>query len=380
MRHVTWSQAVARRMQRQGLLAPLSASPAGVATALCGAHAQVLSAAEWSLGLRSHIARAEIHKALWEDHSLIKTIGPRGTVHLISASELPVWLGALEATPGNGPHYHPEARISSEQREDIVAAIDDALHDAELTVTELDRAVVSRLGAWAGDAVIPAFQTYWPRWRQAIGDAAFRGVLCFGPNRGRNVTYTNPRRWHPKLKPVSHKTAPAEAVRRYLRAYGPARPEHFARWFAVPPKWVVSIFDSLGDELERVDLDGMEVWILTGDTKFPAEGHSVHLLPYFDGYAVASHPRERLYPGVAARRAMARGQAGNFPVLLIDGIVAGVWHQRRAGRNMHITVEPFGKLSATQRKALDAESLRLAEFFGLKPALTIGKVSVGAHA
>ena len=26
------------------------------------------------------------------------------------------------------------------------------------------------------------------------------------------------------------------------------------------------------------------------------------------------------------------GQAGNYPVVLVDGVVGGVWHQRRSGR------------------------------------------------
>jgi hypothetical protein len=347
---------------------------------MCGAHAQVLSAAEWSLGLRSQLARTEIHAALWEDHSLIKTVGPRGTVHLIAAEDLSVWLGALDAIPGDGPHLHPEARITSSEREDIISAIGDVLRDAELTISELDQAIVSRLGTWAGDAVMPAFQTHWPRWRQAISNAAFRGVLCFGPNRGRNVTYTNPRRWHPKLKPANAKTAPAEAVRRYLRAYGPAGPEHFARWLAAPLKWVASIFESLGEDLELVEMDGTKAWVLAGDTKFTKKTRGVRLLPYFDAYVVASHPREWLYPGSASPRAMARGQSGNFPVLLIDGIVAGVWHQRRVGHTMHITVEPLKKLTVTQRKELETQCQRLAVFFDLKPALTIGKVRVGPHA
>ena len=39
---------------------------------------------------------------------------------------------------------------------------------------------------------MPAFQEYWPRWRQVIPAAATAGVLCYGPNRGRKTTYTNP--------------------------------------------------------------------------------------------------------------------------------------------------------------------------------------------
>jgi hypothetical protein len=64
-------------------------------------------------------------------------------------------------------------------------------------IDELDRAIADLVGAWAVDRVMPAFQELWPRWRQAVGMAAHRGVLCFGQNRGRRVTYTNPRRWLP---------------------------------------------------------------------------------------------------------------------------------------------------------------------------------------
>ena len=42
----------------------------------------------------------------------------------------------------------------------------------------------------------------------------------------------------------------------------------------------------------------------------------VRLLPYFDAYTVGCHPREQLFPGLAAQRALSRGQAGNVPVLL----------------------------------------------------------------
>jgi len=47
-----------------------------------------------------------------------------------------------------------------------------------------------------------AFQDKWPRWRQLTSTAAHRGVLCFGPDRGRQVTYTNPRRWLPGFRPA----------------------------------------------------------------------------------------------------------------------------------------------------------------------------------
>jgi hypothetical protein len=68
----------------RGLSAPSrDARPADVVAAMCGAHAQVLSAAELSVGLRiAGSTRTDGRHALWTDRSLVKTFGPRGTVHL----------------------------------------------------------------------------------------------------------------------------------------------------------------------------------------------------------------------------------------------------------------------------------------------------------
>ncbi len=118
-----------------------------------------------------------------------------------------------------------------------------------------------------------------------------------------------------------------------------------------------------------------------GDTATPsAAPKRLRLLPYFDAYVVGCHPRDLLFPGRAAERALAGSQAGNFPVLLIDGIAAGVWHQRRSGQKIAITVEPLEELTAAQRRELDEQVERIGEILEGKPQLTIGTVTVGAHA
>jgi hypothetical protein len=50
---LTWSEVTARRMDRHALTVPATnLGPADIAGVLCGAHAQVLSAAELSIGRR----------------------------------------------------------------------------------------------------------------------------------------------------------------------------------------------------------------------------------------------------------------------------------------------------------------------------------------
>lgn len=349
---------------------------------MCGAHAQVLSAAEVSIGLRvTGATRAEVGNALWRERSLVKTFGPRGTVHLLPTHELPLWTGALGAIPPSSNTMPADLRLTPDQTDEVVAAVAAALADTELTIDELSAEVVARTGPWAADPVMPAFGGMWPRWRQALHLAAHRGALCFGPNRGRKVTYTSPRRWLPGLQPTQAADALGDLVRRYLHAYGPATPQQFAQWLAAPRRWAIELFDSLAGELEQVDVDGSPAWVRAGDTAPPpAPPHGVRLLPYFDAYTVGCHPRERLFPGPAAQRALSGGQAGNFPVLLIDGIVAGVWHQRRSGRKLHVTVEPLTPLTVANRRDLDDQVARIGEILEGEPQLTIGTVTVGGHA
>ncbi|MBF9133476.1 AlkZ family DNA glycosylase [Plantactinospora sp. S1510] len=376
MRHLSFAQVCARRLDRQGLISPLPGA-AAVAARLGGVHAQVLSAAELSIGLRARdTTRADVRKALWTERSLVKTRGPRFTVHLLATEDLPMWTGALSALP-----VQPHKLLTEKQAGQVVEAIADALRDAELTTDELTEAVVTRTGPWAGDRVMDAFQGKWPRWIEAMSLSGRRGAMCFGPNRGRQTTYTNPARWLPGFQPAEARPALTEVVRRYLYAYGPATPAHFAQWLAAPKRWAAELFDSLGAELEQVSVAGTSAWVVAGDTAVPSGlPDGVRLLPYFDAYPVGCFPREHLFPGRAAERALAGGQAGNFPVLLVDGVVAGVWHQRRSGRRIHVTVEPLNGLTAGQRRDLDDQVQRIGEILEGTPELTIGEVSVGPHA
>lgn len=381
---LSWAQASARRLDRHGLSAPLAgAEPADVVAAMCGAHAQLLTAAEWSIGLRlAGVTRGDVQAALWTGRSLVKTFGPRGTVHLLPTRDLALWTGALSGLPSAPNSFAKDVQLTPGQTDAVIEAIADALAEAELTTDELTDAVVARAGAWAGDLVMPAFQGMWPRWRQALPLAGMRGALCFGPNRGRKVTYTSPRRWLPGFRPAAAQPALAGLVRGYLRAYGPATPAQFAQWLGAPRRWAAELFSSLAGELQQVELDGTPAWLAAGDDARPsAPPRGVRLLPYFDAYVVAGQPRELLYPGRTADRALVpSGQAGNYPVLLIDGTVRGVWHHRRSGRQLDLTVEPFGQLTARHRRELDGQVQRFGEFLGGTPRLTIGTVTVGAHA
>ncbi|MYZ41120.1 MULTISPECIES: winged helix DNA-binding domain-containing protein [unclassified Streptomyces] len=398
----SWPGIRARRLARHSLDVPAAAGriPA-IAGAICGAHAQVMSAAELSIGLRTAVTtRADVRRALWEDRTLVKTFGPRGTVHLLPSHELPLWTGALAAVPMPPGGLPVAARMDGAQTDAVVGAVADVLREGEPpTVDELSEAVIARLGDWAADPVVPGFDGMWPRWRQALHTAAHRGVLCFGPNRGRKVTYTSPDRWLPGFTPMDADAAQAEVLRRYLRAYGPANARHFAQWLSAPRPWANALFASLREELRPVGRGasgetGESAGTTAGTTLFEladeqadppgagpdgADPDGLRLLPYFDAYAVGSHPRARVYPGQAAERALTRGQAGTVQVVTIGGVVSGVWHQKRSGRKVAIKVEAFQELTRRQLTDLEAQSERVGQILEAVPSLALGAVDTGKH-
>lgn len=376
---LSFRAACARRLARHGLTGG-HADLVTAAAATCGIHAQVMSAAEHSLARRvPGTTRQDVRRALWTDRTLTKTIGVRGTVHLYPTAELPFWMAALGAVPVPRRRPTPGVTLDPDERERIVAAISTALVEADLTLADLDVAVADTAGAWAAAPTLPAFGGAAPRWRQALAAAAYRGVLCYGPNRGRNVTYTSPRRWLPSYRHVDGPTALRELALRYLDSYGPATAAHLAQWLAADRAPIEALVGDLRDELDAVDLDGTPAWWPSRRPVVETAPDSLVLAPYFDAYVVGGHPRPLLFAGVAAERGLSGGSAGPVMTLLYDGIVAGVWHQARRGRRLAVTVEPFRRLGVRREQHLAAEVERVGTIMEAEPTLTIGPVTSRPH-
>lgn len=67
-----------------------------VGAQICGVHAQLMSAAELALWNRVQaLSPADVQNALGRDRTLVKTWAMRGTLHLLVASEFPLYVAGL---------------------------------------------------------------------------------------------------------------------------------------------------------------------------------------------------------------------------------------------------------------------------------------------
>jgi hypothetical protein len=377
-----WNAVRRQRLWRHSLL---ERTPAGglldVVRQTCGIHAQLMTAAEVSLGVRVDVTRRDIRAALWQERRLVKTYGIRGTIHLFAADELPLWMAASRARHASAGQ--PEARrlaavgLAPDQVRALVEAMAEALDGQTLTLREMGEEVVRRTGSWAAETHNDAWITGWPAWRMALGSAATAGVLCFGPNRGTEVSFVRPDQWLGRWQPVEPEIALQEVFRRFLRAYGPATHVHFADWFSIPRSEARRLAASLADEIVEVRVEGQPLLKLASESQLPPpSGASLRLLPHYDCYLRGFHPRPELAAGYEQRAA---GGTGRVPILLIDGLVAGVWERRPRGPRVEVRVEPFRRLTTQLRRELEREVERVGAVMGADPQLVLGEVHLRPH-
>ena len=353
VRALTHEQVAGWRIARHRLVerAPREAL-AAVASEICGAQAQVMSSAELALWTRvEDVSPADVQEALWERRSFVKTWAMRGALHLLAADDWPVFAGAGRTRDHfRRPSWLRGFQITAPQLEQLLADVAGALGDEPLTKVELAETV----GGAMGERLLSG-------WADHLKLVAYQGALCFGPNRGRNVTFVRPSAWlgaQPELDP---RDALAELARRYLRTYGPASHEDFAVWWHMPSGAARKLFARL--DLTEVAVDGESRWALTEDVDAIAEcelDDRVRLLGGFDVLTIAWRPRERFIPDGFLPR-VSRTAGWISPIVLARGRAAGMWAPKRRGKRVEVRIEPFLRLN---RRKVEAEARGLADFYG----------------
>ena len=347
---------------------------------VCCVHAQVGASAEIMLGLRvARVTRQDIRTALWKERTLVKTVGLRGTLHLLPAAEVPLWMAANRLRFAAERRRITKFGVSVADLDRLVDAISDAVGPEPISRVELEQALEARVGAtattqrqaWAGN---------YPSWPFAMGFAAAMGRVCYGPGDGGRSTFVRLADWS-GWRDEDPMEAGLEVLRRFLHSYGPSTEAEFARWFALEVAVVKNLFAQLAPELTEVEVDGSRRWMPASDMENEAETHpdAVHLLPQFDVYVVGSLPRDQLIPPGSPIAKLRMGTAAPFSVLMVGGRVAGVWERRRDGQTLSVRVDAHTPLKRAQKQAVAEQAERVAQILELGCELEFGEVALKAH-
>ena len=354
------------RLRTQRLTAQIpgeATSVVQVVKEMCGIQAQDASAATLAVRARgAGLIAAQVEQARVQERSVVRTWGPRGTLHLLATEDLN-WLLALL-----GPVFVAGDRRRREElglSEDICVRGMRLIQDILSQQGPLTRADLFERMATQGIHLEGQARPH------LLGRAALEGMICLGPDHGAEPTYVLLNDWidqeQQELR-LSEDEAYTELTRRYLNAYGPATPEDQAAWSGLPLSKTRAVWRSIVDELLEVEVAGSPAWMLKTQVawldELPTHPPIVRLLPRFDIYLLGYQKRDLALSPQYAKRINAGGGIVH-PTVLVDGRVLGTWKSKHLKNHLEVLVEPFEQLAPEIVEELEAEIEDIARFLGV---------------
>jgi len=310
------------------------------------------------LGVRSRAAgltETDVLRAIDVERTVVRTWLMRATIHLVAAEDV-VWMARLLG-PANARRFRTRWRdlgLTDDVLADTVAALPEVLTAGPRTRREVASALAER-----GIAIDPSGQAP----THLLLHATTLGLICRGPERGRDSTFALVADWVPAA-PVgpSGDDALAELARRFFASFSPATAADFTTWSGLPSGRAL---DLIREELTPLDVGGHAGYTL-GER---APQHGLRLLSAFDNYLVGYRERDLIIDAAHRRQVYVGGIIR--PAVLLDGRVIGTWRLVRKTVSAAVEVTPFGDLTSRVRAAIDAEAADIGRFVSLPVTLAI---------
>ena len=285
---------------------------------------------------REHLTNALV------DRSVVQGTLMRSTIHLVSRRDY--WPFAVAVRAARRTWYVRTHRSGTAVDEHEQAA---AIVLARLRVGPAPRSEVA--------ALIPrdAFE----------GIHEFADIVRVPPSgtweRRRADLYGSAEQWIGPEPALQHDEAVDHLVRRYLAAFGPARPKDIADWAGLP---VTTVRSSLArtPTTDYVTEDGQPLIDLNGGVIPPPDALApVRFLPTWDATLLVHARRAGLIEEEDRPRVFHTRRPQSVATFLVDGTVAGTW-VHRDGR---VVIEPFRPLPPRVQRELNDEAGRLGQLF-----------------
>ena len=318
-----------------------------------------MSSARLALWTRnSRIGPPDVQQALLEERCLVRASCMRQTLHVLPAAEFYTYIAALKRSRVEailrGMSRFGATRKDADRLNEVVL---DLLSEGPKTQKELSNKIRPKVSkqtnAW--------MDRFWSPVRLAMVE----GLVCYGPDRGKDSTVVRTDRWLKRQKRVSEFESQRFLLRRYLSAYGPASAGDFSRWSGMSMKETAPVWNSMAEGLSEVSVEGRKFSVLREDYDSLASAKLretvLRLLPGFDPYLLGHVEKGHLIADSLYKRVY-RNQGWISAVVLLDGRVIGIWSIGKKGKSLSIDVELFEKVSKNLRSRIDKEVESLSTF------------------
>ncbi len=352
-----YSSIAHRRLLNQRLALPIAGEPVDVVQWLGAVQAQDYAGAKWALGLRLQGATDADIESAFDSGALLRTHVMRPTWHFVAPADIR-WMLALTAPriiAGSAGRYR-ELGLDQETLSCSGTVLEQALQGGHRLTREEARDELERAGIATDGQRLPHMLAY----------AELVGIICSGPRRGKQHTYTLLEERVPPAKPLERDEALATLVKRYFSSHGPATLRDFAWWSGLTVADAKVGLSLLGSEMLSETIDDVTYWCPASGpdmSKAEAASPSAYLLPNYDEYTV----------GYQDRSAILDPSRGNLSaldtVIILQGHIVGTWQRTMKKDIVAVETKMFAALAEPENEAVAVAARRYGAFLGLSTTL-----------
>ena len=348
------------RLRQQGIAPHRFSAPTDVVRWMGAMQAQDYHQVVWASGARTADGTlTQVEKAIAAGH-ILRTWTQRGTIHAVAADDA-AWMVALSSA----------RMIASSAR--------------RLKELELDGAAIDRCGevcqtALAGRQIMPrsallqrvediGISTVAQRGYHILAQLGWRGLICIGPMSGKEQTFVLLDEWARNRRMLSRTESLVELARRYFTSHGPATVHDFAWWAGQTLTDVRAGLEGAKPSLTSDTHRGTEYWLAADAAA--ASMPCVSLLAGFDEYLLGYTDRSPVLKSHRMAHVCPGGNGVFFPVMVVDGQIAGTWKRVVTKQKVTITCRPFGRVTRARMEAFEAAAAEYGRFLRLPAALMV---------
>ncbi|WP_051312729.1 winged helix DNA-binding domain-containing protein [Sporocytophaga myxococcoides] len=347
---MTPSEILNYRLINHGLVNSSNTSCEEVVRKSCVIQSQDFPASKLAIGIRlPNSSESDIINCI-NDGSIIRTSALRGTLHLVSSKDIK-WILDL-AGPAVITRMHKQYHSVSLDEKSFSKAFN-------IFSKELDGIYLTRQELYAlliKNGLSPEEN----RGVYLINRASLQKIICQGPMKDNEITFTLLDSWAPEAKILERKEALYELAKKYFQSHGPATFADFVNWSGLSNADAKNAFESILSSMTKEIFNQSEYWYFS-NLKINPIPNKVLLLPAFDEYILGYKNRE-LFLDAEHNRKVITVNGLFYPTVIVNGRVVGVWKKILSKGNVILDIQLFDNLSKIKQSAIKEELKSLESF------------------
>jgi len=354
------SDFIQNRLFNQRLSGVKPNTPNELVTEFAAIQAQDYAGAKWALGQRLRgVTNSDLDQA-FADGSILRTHLLRPTWHFVTPEDIR-WLLKLTA-----PRVHAVNSSMMRQVDLDKPTVNKSYKVLEKALRGQKYLTRTELGSALNNAGI---STEGLRLVYFMMSAELDGIICSGPRKGKQFTYTLlEERVHP-VKELKRDEALAELTKRYFASRGPATLKDFTWWSGLTMTDVKDGIDMVKSEFVAEELDGHTYWF-PESYLIKNKSATSYLLPNYDEYIVGYTDRNLIHNATHDQHLDARGNVLFQNTIVIKGQVKGTWKRTLKKDKVIVELAPFAKLTDPETQIVTQAIEQYGKFLGFQIKVT----------